>query len=111
MQLQGPKSLALAHERALRLAAIELEHVAPLSAYVRALRKEMGPEYSIPDFDSMDGGVKADCLFLLEAPGPKAKVSGFVSRDNPDETAKNFYLLNQEAGIDRKRTVVWNIVP
>ena len=60
------------------------------------------------------------CLFLLdhyilpvlaEAPGPKAVKSGFVSRNNPDETAKNFLLLNSEAGIDRERTIIWNIVP
>ena len=47
----------------------------------------------------------------LEAPGRRAIESGFVSRDNPDETAKNFFLLNIEAGIDRKLTVCWNIVP
>jgi uracil-DNA glycosylase len=37
--------------------------------------------------------------------------SGFVSRNNPDETAKSFMLLNEAAGIARSRTVVWNIVP
>jgi len=47
----------------------------------------------------------------LEAPGPRAVKTGFVSRSNPDETAKNFYLLNEEAGIDRRRTVMWNAVP
>ncbi|HEY7504677.1 MAG TPA: uracil-DNA glycosylase, partial [Gemmatimonadales bacterium] len=56
-------------------------------------------------------GIDADCLFLLEAPGPRAVESGFVSRNNPDETAKSFMLLNEAAGIARSRTVVWNIVP
>jgi uracil-DNA glycosylase len=65
----------------------------------------------VPDFDPCDGGVEAECLFLLEAPGPKAVTSGFVSRNNPDETAKNFYLLNHEAGLPRERTVSWNLVP
>jgi hypothetical protein len=46
-----------------------------------------------------------------EAPGPKAVLSGFVSRNNPDETAKNFFELNAEAKIPRKRTVTWNIAP
>lgn len=50
-------------------------------------------------------------LYLLEAPGPRAIASGFVSRDNPDETAKNFKVLNHEADSDRKQTVIWNIVP
>ena len=40
----------------------------------------------------------AAILYLLEAPGRRAIESGFVSRDNPDETAKNFFLLNIEAG-------------
>lgn len=71
----------------------------------------MGAEYGIPYFDPLDGGTKADCLFLLEAPGPKAVASQFVSRDNPDETAKNIFLLSREAGIDRHRTVLWNVVP
>ena len=65
----------------------------------------------MPFFDPLDGGVDAECLFLLEAPGPRAVRSGFVSRNNPDETAKNWYELNEAAGIDRARTLVWNVVP
>jgi uracil-DNA glycosylase len=34
-----------------------------------------------------------------------------VSRNNPDETAKNFFLLNLEAGLSRARTITWNVVP
>ena len=94
-----------------RLASLELPHVAMLTALVRALREERGPEYSIPHFDPADGGQDAEILFLLEAPGPQAVRSGFVSRDNPDETAKNFLMLCEEAGIDRRRTVCWNVVP
>jgi uracil-DNA glycosylase len=55
--------------------------------------------------------VDAQVLLLLDAPGPRAVKSGFVSRNNPDETAKNFFEINLAAGLDRKRTVVWNIVP
>ena len=40
----------------------------------------------IPHFDPLDGGSNAQVLFLMEAPGPKASASGFVSRNNPDET-------------------------
>jgi uracil-DNA glycosylase len=75
------------------------------------MREAKGPGYEIPDFDPLDGGTDAQVLFLLEAPGPKATASGFVSRNNPDETAKNFFLLNTEAGIVRSRTVIWNAVP
>lgn len=109
--MDAPKTLGCPEARQQRLAAIQMSHVAPLSAFVGNLRAEMGDGYEVPYFDPFDGGVKADCLYLLEAPGPKAVVSGFISRNNPDETAKNFFLLNREAGIDRRRTVIWNIVP
>ena len=65
----------------------------------------------VPYFDPADGGVAAEWLFLLEAPGPNAVTSGFVSRDNPDETAKNWFELNNDARILRTRTLMWNIVP
>jgi len=86
-------------------------HFAPLTAFVERLRSEVGPDVTIPDFDPWDGGVDADILYLLEAPGPQAVASGFISRNNPDETAKNFFELNAEAKIPRKRTVTWNVVP
>jgi uracil-DNA glycosylase len=47
----------------------------------------------------------------LEAPGARAVSSGFISRNNPDVSAKNFFNLNSDAGIPRKATVIWNIVP
>ncbi|MGE5199312.1 MAG: hypothetical protein ACM3H9_06705 [Rhodospirillaceae bacterium] len=88
-----------------RLASLEQLHVATLTAFVRTLWRETGLESAIPCFDPADGGTDADILFLLEAPGPRAVQSGFVSRDNPDETAKNFLLPCHEARIDRRRTV------
>jgi uracil-DNA glycosylase len=106
-----PKALASAEERRVRLALLDAPHVASLTRFVADLRAQMGPEYCIPNLDPLDGGTNAGCLFLLEAPGPNAIASGFVSRDNPDETAKNFFLLNQEASIVRTRTVTWNVVP
>jgi uracil-DNA glycosylase len=86
-------------------------HVSALTQFVDQVRHERGGEAVVPYCDPADGGVRADCLFLLEAPGPRAVKSGFVSRNNPDETAKNFMLLNEEARIPRARTVTWNIVP
>ena len=107
------KSKLLGEPEALnaRLKQINELHVAPLTSFVRILRDKMGSEASIPFFDLWDGGIEAEVLFLLEAPGPKARNSGFISRNNPDETAKDFFELTNKAGIDRKRTVVWNIVP
>ena len=106
-----PKSLGDSIVRAARRAQLNDAHVALLTQYVEMLRARVGSAAAIPDFDPWDGGVNADVLFLLEAPGAKAVQSGFVSRNNPDETAKNFFLLNQEVGIARERTVLWNIVP
>src|SRR5207302_3571865 len=106
-----PKLLSDPAARAARHAQLMEPHVAPLTAYVAELRNEAGPDAAIPDFDPWDGGATAELLYLLEAPGAKAILSGFVSRNNPDETAKNFFQLNEQAGIPRKRTITWNIVP
>jgi hypothetical protein len=106
-----PKLLADPEARQARLSQLREPHVAPLTAFVDALRQEVGMDTHIPYFDPWDGGVGAQVLLLLEAPGPRAVKSGFVSRNNPDETAKNFFEINLAAGLDRKRTAVWNIVP
>ena len=47
-------------------------HVEPLADLVAAIRQAKGPEYDVPDFDPLDGGIAAEVLFLLEAVGPKA---------------------------------------
>ncbi len=66
-------------------------------------------ERDVPFFDPCDGGIRARILFLLEAPGPQAVRTGFVSRDNPDPTARNLRQLL--APLPRHETVLWNIVP
>lgn len=106
-----PKLLGDPAARAARIAQLSQPHVAPLTAFVSALRTAAGPEAAVPDFDPWDGGIHADVLYLLEAPGPKAVASGFILRNNPDESAKNFFEMNAAAGIARTRTVIWNIVP
>jgi hypothetical protein len=111
MQPDRPKSLGDPNERIARNALLHEPHVAPLTDFVQRLRQSMGSDYGIPYFDPLDGGVDAKVLYLLEAPGPKAVQAGFISRNNPDETAKNFFLLNEEAGIDRRLTISWNVVP
>ena len=106
-----PKSLKEPRARQQKLAKLNAVNIRPLTHFVKEIRKETGLGKNIPYFDPDDGGVDARCLFLLEAPGPKAVESGFISRNNPDETAKNFFDLNQQAGIPREVTVTWNIVP
>jgi uracil-DNA glycosylase len=109
--VDAPKLLGDAQARADRLKQLHEPHIAPLTAFVEQLRLEAGPGAGIPYFDPWDGGVNADTLFLLEAPGPKAVQSGFISRNNPDETAKNMFELCREAGLDRKTMILWNAVP
>jgi uracil-DNA glycosylase len=106
-----PKSLCNPMAIQSRLAAISKPHILPLTNFVETIRKETGFNREIPYFDPLDGGINAKCLFLFEAPGPRAVYSGFISRNNPDESAKNFFELNQQAGLPREITISWNIVP
>lgn len=105
-----PKLLRDPAARDARRLQLTERHIAPLSEFVQQLRAKV-PNGIIPEFDPWDGGTDAEVLYLLEAPGPKASLSGFISRNNPDETAKNFFELNIAAGIPRKRTICWNAVP
>lgn len=66
-------------------------------------------EHEVPFFDPSDGGIHARILFLLEAPGPQAVRTGFISRDNPDPSARNLRQLL--APLPRHETVLWNIIP
>lgn len=91
-------------------------HIAPLTAYVERLRAQH-PGWEFQEFDPLDGGVDADLLFLLEKPGPmtspkaKAAGSGFISRNNDDPTAEAIFAFMQQAGVARKRVVLWNVIP
>ncbi|MEZ9623867.1 uracil-DNA glycosylase [Vibrio sp. 10N.222.55.A3] len=109
--MDRPKLLGDSEALKSRLSQLSDEHIAPLTKFVKRLRIASDSDATIPYFDPWDGGIKAEVLFLLEAPGAKAKNSGFVSMNNPDETAKNFFEISRETGIDRKRIITWNTVP
>ncbi|WP_256344080.1 uracil-DNA glycosylase [Pseudomonas costantinii] len=91
-------------------------HIVSLTAYVKRLRVKH-PDWEFQYFDPMDGGIEADMLFLLEKPGPmtspnaKRKGSGFISRDNDDSTAEALFAFMKQAEIERKRVVLWNVIP
>lgn len=107
-----PKSLKDPVVKAARVKMLNDKHILPLSRFVDTIRKERGLTNEVPYFDPLDGGIYARCLFVHEAPGPKAvRISGFISRNNPDQTANNFFLLNKEVFLPRVETVIWNIVP
>ncbi|PQV64154.1 hypothetical protein B1R32_107180 [Abditibacterium utsteinense] len=85
-------------------------HMKPLSHYLCALRAKLAEDAHIPDFDPCDDGINARAMFLFEAPQTQVQ-SGFISQENPDQTATNYRGLFAEAGINRKDTLVWNVVP
>lgn len=109
--MDRPKLLREPEAREARLEELHAPHIIRLTEFVESLRVEAGANAFIPYFDPWDGGVEAEILFLLEAPGPKAVNSSFISRNNPDETAKNLFELCSAAGISRKKTIIWNVVP
>jgi hypothetical protein len=97
---------------------LSLPHVAPLTAYAAKLRLRGSVE--VPEFDPLDGGIDAQVLFLFEKPGPMTADgsefgarfgSGFISRNNDDPSAEATIDFMHKAGIPRKLTVSWNVIP
>ena len=103
-----PKAFAAAEAVAARRALLGQRHLRPFEPYLVRLRAEFG---AVPDPDPLDGGASARLLLLLETPGPSIGRSGLVSRDNPTGTAANLFGFLNEAGIDRRDTLIWNAVP
>lgn len=83
----------------------------PLAAFVERIRAEQVLGKEVPDFDPDNGNECAKYLFVLEAPGPKAVESGFVSFENRDQSARNFREQLEASAISRNDIAVWNIVP
>jgi hypothetical protein len=113
--LDPPGALRDPASRQQRRALLTLPHMAPLAAYVARLRR---PGVEVPDFDPLDGGTDALVLFLMEKPGPQAASSrtdledtGFISRDNNGETPKALRRFMLEAGLPRRDTAIWNVIP
>lgn len=102
-----------------KLERLDDQHVRPLNELAREIRRETGED--VPWFDPGDGGVDAEVLVLLEAPGRRASSpdgpagrrggTGVVSVDNADSTAEALWHLLREAGLPRDRALVWNVVP
>ena len=84
-------------------------HVAPLTRLISEWRER--DHLDVPNVDPNDDGVDARLLVLLELPGPRAVGTGFVSRDNPDPSARNIGRLLDDAGFTRGEVLLWNVVP
>lgn len=78
---------------------------------IKQIKEEQGLDHEVPGFDPKNGNEAGRYLFLLEAPGPRALQTGYVSVDNPDPTAWNFQAQLGEAEIEAKDIAVWNVVP
>jgi uracil-DNA glycosylase len=109
----APRAFRNLEEVARRRARLGEPHVEPIVRFVRDIRAERQDE-SVPDIDPDGGGTRSRALIVLEAPGGKATAlggSGFLSPDNNDQTAANFFALREQAGLPRQFIVHWNIVP
>lgn len=87
-------------------------HMQALTEFVYKLRNET--KLDVLFFDTFDGGINAKALFLLEKPGPKSSTSngsGFISRDNDDETARAVKSFLEQADLSREETIIWNVIP
>lgn len=84
-----------------RLDMVSAAHVQPLNHLVEVFREELG--VGMPCFDPFDAGVYAEALILLESPGAQVVGINFVSRNNPDRTAKNIFDILSASEIARKR--------
>lgn len=108
-----PRSLKALDACLRRREMLLLPHIAPLSQYAVELRRR--PDVYVPDFDPLDGGVRAQILFLFEKPGRKTDPahggSGFISRNNDDPTAEATFHFMVAAGIPRHETITWNFIP
>ena len=87
---------------------LSASHVRPLMELVAKWRSQ---GLDVPNIDPNDGGIHAKVLFLLESPGPRAVGTNFISRDNPDPSARNFGRALDHAGFVRSDTLLWNVVP
>jgi len=105
------QALQVQCKRGKREEMLDYQHMKDLKKFVEGIRNQLGQNYAVPHFDPTDGGKEAKALFVLEATGPKAKKTNYISRDNPDPTATSMRKLLDETGFEKHETILWNIVP
>jgi hypothetical protein len=93
-----------------RMAERYLGPIGDLNRWVDGVRAETGE--SVPYFDpraALDG---AKVLLLLQDPSGAADgESGFISRDNNDQTAHNVYELYLKTSLRYEDCIAWNVIP
>ncbi|RIJ50264.1 uracil-DNA glycosylase [Clavibacter lycopersici] len=88
-------------------------HMAPIAAFVAAIRDRDGRGWA-PGIAPHHGGVDARVLSVLRDPGPATQVgvgSGFLSVENDDPTAERQAVLFAEHGIRDRDVLPWNAYP
>ncbi|XVS66681.1 uracil-DNA glycosylase [Actinosynnema sp. CA-299493] len=91
------------------MALLKAPHLAKLTEFAQRIATERKAD--VPLFDPASGGVNAKVLLLLESPGPASSGSGLNSPDNDDPTAANVFAAMAEAGLSRRVSLSWNVVP
>ena len=92
-----------------KMALLKAPHLAKLTEFAQRIATERKAD--VPLFDPASGGVNSKVLLLLESPGPASSGSGFNSPDNDDPTAANVFAAMAEAGLSRRVSLSWNVVP
>ncbi|WP_086668140.1 uracil-DNA glycosylase [Lentzea kentuckyensis] len=105
-----PSIIAAKHAR------LHEQHVAPLVDLAdRIAAAEELPPGTVPYPDPEFGGIRARALFLLDSPGPRAKLetggSGLLSIDNDDPSAARAHAAYRTFRIDRDQCLHWNVCP
>ena len=100
--------------RARAEAAFTAPHVKPLNELVLEIETEQAAT-NLPLIDPTFGGTNARVLLMLKAPEgdatPRDHRAQFLSLDNDDPTAADYFQLTRDAGLDRTDLVAWNICP
>ncbi|MEU2124569.1 uracil-DNA glycosylase [Nocardia niwae] len=109
-----PRALAQRRVRRERAAALEMSHVRELNHLISRIEADTGFA-NLPCIDPLFGGVAAEVLFVLKAPegdaNPAITGKRFLSWDNDDVGAENFFRTCAEYGLDRRRCTAWNACP
>jgi hypothetical protein len=109
-----PRALKQERIRRERAAALGAPHVRELNQLIDRIGADTGFG-NLPYIDPLFGGVAAELLFVLKAPegdaSPDITGKRFLSWDNDDVGAENFFRTCAEYGLDRRRCTAWNACP
>jgi len=88
-------------------------HVGPLTEWVASVRDRLDScqGATVCEFDPACGGIQARVMYLAQDPSSTASLSGFISPDNNDATARATTEACAEAGVEARERIHWNVYP